>query len=547
MKIALAQINTTVGAFAENAAKIREFSRRAAAQGAELVVFPELTIPGYPPMDLVERPSFIARNRATLAELAAFTNTLNVALVVGFAEKNPSDFGKPLFNAAALLAHGEVLSVHYKSLLPTYDVFDEGRHFQPAEHRKLLPFRGRKFGLHICEDAWNNRNFWDTHLYDVDPVVDLAKLGADLLLNISGSPFYRGKGRVRREMMAEYARQFHIPVILVNQVGGNDGLIFDGRSFALNAHGETVVECRAFAEDLVVIDVERLPPPLEIEEPDEIAEIYDALTLGVRDYLAKCGFTRAVVGLSGGIDSAVTAAVAVAALGRENVLGVAMPSRHSSQHSLDDAAALARNLGVAYQVVPIVPAVDAFAHTLAPVFAGRDEDVTEENIQARLRGVTLMAISNKLGHIVLTTGNKSELAVGYCTLYGDMCGGLSVISDVPKTDVYRLAAHINRDAEIIPHNTIAKPPSAELRPGQTDQDSLPPYDVLDAILERYVEQRQSVGEIALAGFERSTVEFVARLVNRSEYKRQQGAPGLKVTPKAFGRGRRIPIAAKIDD
>jgi NAD+ synthase (glutamine-hydrolysing) len=546
MKIALAQINTTIGAFASNAAKIRDYSTRAVAQGADLIVFPELTVTGYPPMDLLDKPSFIARNLETLDEIAAFTTTIPAAVIIGFVAENPEDFGKPLFNAAALIEGGEVRAIRYKSLLPTYDVFDEGRYFQPAESRATVTFRDTRLGLHICEDAWNSQEFWDTHLYDLDPVAELAQQQADILVNISGSPFFRGKGKVRREMMAEYAKRFGLPVVLVNQVGGNDGLVFDGRSFVLNAAGETVAECRAFEEDLVVVDTAPWPAPFQPADIDEITEIHDALVLGVRDYLGKCGFRRAVIGLSGGIDSAVTAAIAVRAIGKENVRGVAMPSGYSSQHSLDDAEALAKNLDIAYHVVPIVPGVDAFKTMLAEAFTGHNEDVTEENIQARLRGVTLMAFSNKFGDIVLTTGNKSELAVGYCTIYGDMCGGLAVISDVPKTDVYRLAAYINRDAELIPNNTIVKPPSAELRPGQTDQDSLPPYDVLDAILERYVEQRQSIEEIAAAGFSPETVAFVIRLVNRNEYKRQQAAPGIKVTSKAFGRGRRIPIAANIE-
>ncbi len=546
MKIALAQINTTVGDFTSNAAKIRDYSLRAVARGADLVVFPELTITGYPPMDLLDKPSFIARNLETLDEIAAFTATIGAGVIIGFVAENPEDFGKPLFNAAALIEGGEVRAIRYKSLLPTYDVFDEGRYFQPAETRSTVTFRDTRLGLHICEDAWNSRDFWDTHLYDLDPVAELAQQQADILVNISGSPFYRGKGKVRREMMAEYAKRFGVPVVLVNQIGGNDSLVFDGHSFALNAEGEVVAECRAFEEDLVVVDTDNWPAPFHPAETDEIAEIHDALVLGVRDYLAKCGFKRAVIGLSGGIDSAVTAAIAVRAIGKENIRGVAMPSAYSSEHSLDDAAALAKNLDIAYHVVPIVPGVDAFKTMLADAFAGRPEDVTEENVQARLRGVTLMAFSNKFGDIVLTTGNKSELAVGYCTIYGDMCGGLAVISDLPKTDVYRLAAYMNRDAEIIPNNTIVKPPSAELRPGQTDQDSLPPYDVLDAILERYVEQHQSIEEIAAAGFAPETVAFVTRLVNRNEYKRQQAAPGIKVTSKAFGRGRRVPIAAKIE-
>lgn len=547
MKIALAQINTTVGAFVANAAKVRQYAVRAVSQGADLVVFPELTLPGYPPLDLLDRPAFVARNLAALDDLARFSATIDAALLVGFAAENPDDFGKPLYNAVALLEGGELRAIRYKTLLPTYDVFDEARHFEPAERREIVAWRGRRLGVCVCEDAWNSREFWDAHLYDLDPVRELAEQGAQVIINVSASPFHRGKGALRQAMLAHHAATLRLPVVLVNQVGGNDSLVFDGRSLVLDARGEVVLEANAFEEDLRIVDLDDLPPPVAPGVGDEIGDIHDALVLGVRDYLAKCGFRRAVIGLSGGVDSAVTAAVAVRALGRENVTGVAMPSKYSSRHSVEDAAELARNLGIAFHVVPIEPAVAAMMDMLTPAFGFAPHGVTEENIQARLRGVTLMAFSNQQGCMVLTTGNKSELAVGYCTLYGDMCGGLAVISDLPKTDVYRLAAYINRHQTIIPTRTITKPPSAELRPNQTDQDSLPPYDLLDAVLERYVERCQSVQEIVAEGFDRTLVEQVVRLVNRNEYKRQQAAPGIKVTPKAFGRGRRVPIAAVIED
>ncbi|MCS7079974.1 MAG: NAD+ synthase [Chloracidobacterium sp.] len=547
MKIALAQINTTVGAFVANAAKVRQYAIRAASQGADLVVFPELTLPGYPPLDLLDRPAFVARNLAALDDLARFSATIDAALLVGFAAENPDDFGKPLYNAVALLEGGELRAIRYKTLLPTYDVFDEARHFEPAERREIMAWRGHRLGVCICEDAWNSREFWEAHLYELDPVRELAEQGAQVIINVSASPFHRGKSALRRAMLAHHAAALQLPVVLVNQVGGNDSLVFDGRSMVLDARGELVLEANAFEEDLRIVDLANLPSPITPKSSDEIGDIHDALVLGVRDYLAKCGFRQAVIGLSGGIDSAVTAAIAVRALGRENVTGVAMPSKYSSQHSLEDAAELARNLGIAFHVVPIEPAVEAMMRMLTPAFGFAPHGVTEENIQARLRGLTLMAFSNQHGCMVLTTGNKSELAVGYCTLYGDMCGGLAVISDVPKTDVYRLAAYINRHQTIIPTRTITKPPSAELRPNQTDQDSLPPYDLLDAILERYIERYQSVQEIIADGFEPAVVEQVVKMVNRNEYKRQQAAPGIKVTPKAFGRGRRVPIAAVIED
>ncbi|MGQ9898584.1 MAG: NAD+ synthase [Acidobacteriota bacterium] len=546
MKIALAQINTTVGAFVSNAAKVRQYALRAASQGAQLVVFPELTIPGYPPLDLLDRPAFVARNLAALDDLVRFSATVDAALLVGFVAENPDDLGKPLYNAVALLEGGELRAIRYKTLLPTYDVFDEARHFEPAERREIICWNGYELGVCICEDAWNSREFWDAHLYEVDPVRELAEQGARVIINVSASPFHRGKGALRQAMLAHHAGTLKLPVVFVNQVGGNDSLVFDGRSLVLDAQGELVLEAHAFQEDLRIIDLANLPAPITPHVADEIADICDALVLGIRDYLGKCGFRRAVVGLSGGIDSAVTAALAVQALGSDNVTGVAMPSQYSSTHSLEDAAELARNLGIAFHVVPIETAVAAMRQTLTADFGFTPQGVTEENLQARLRGLTLMAFSNHFGALVLTTGNKSELAVGYCTLYGDMCGGLAVLSDVPKTDVYRLADYINRRQVIIPARTITKPPSAELRPNQTDQDTLPPYDLLDGILERYVERYQSVDEIVAEGFERATVEHVVKLINRSEYKRQQAALGIKVTPKAFGRGRRVPIAAVIE-
>ena len=540
MKLALAQLNTTIGDFAGNEAKVLAAYRQGVAAGADLVVCPELTTTGYPPRDLLQRRNFVAQNLALLDRLAAATGP--VGLLVGFVGVNPQRPGRELTNAVALLHEGQIRATRTKTLLPTYDVFDEDRYFQPAPDNSPFDFKGCRLGLTICEDIWNDDDFWPERRYRSNPPVDLAEAGAEILINISASPWHLGKNVTRFEMLRSLAVKTQRPVLFCNQVGGNDELVFDGASLAFNAGGELLAHGRAFAEDLLIVDTAGprvVPSPATDEEL-----IYHALVLGLRDYFQKCGFQRAVLGVSGGIDSALVAVLAVAALGPENVRAISLPSQFSSQGSLDDARVLAERLGVPYDVLPIQAAFATVRQGLQGVFAGRAEDTTEENVQARLRGVLLMAMSNKFGGLLLTTGNKSELAVGYCTLYGDMCGGLAVISDVPKTMVYRLARWINRESEIIPEASITKPPSAELRPNQTDQDSLPAYDVLDAILEAYVVQGRSPDEIVAAGFDAATVRRVVRLIDVNEYKRRQAAPGLKVTTKAFGMGRRVPIAQR---
>jgi len=540
MKIAFAQINTTVGDFAGNAARLREACKRGAALGAELVLAPELAITGYPPRDLLLKSGFIEGSLAALAELAADIG--DTALVVGHVGLNADPPGRPATNAVSLLHRGKVVATRTKSLLPTYDVFDEARYFEPATENTPVDFNGHSLGLTVCEDVWNDEDFWCDRRYRANPVEALVEQGAEFILNVSASPWHLGKHQMRADMLASLSAKVARPLLYCNAVGGNDELIFDGGSLALNAKGQPIAQGKFFAEDLVMVDTEA--SPIELSTPEDEALLHDALVLGVRDYLGKCGFRSAVIGLSGGIDSAVTAVLAVAALGKENVRGVALPSQYSSAGSLDDAQALAENLGIQYDVIPIETGFETAKQSLAPVFGDRPEDVTEENMQARLRGLLLMAMSNKFGSLVLTTGNKSELAVGYCTLYGDMCGGLAVISDVPKTMVYRLARWMNRDGEVIPASTIEKPPSAELRPDQKDEDSLPPYDVLDAILERYVVEGQSAEEIIAADFDADIVRRIARLIDLNEYKRRQAAPGLKVTSKAFGVGRRIPVAQR---
>ncbi len=542
MKLALAQINTTVGDLAGNEARIREAYARGVAAGVALVVFPELTITGYPPRDLLLKRSFVAENLAVLERLAASTNS-DTGMLVGFVSGPVNQPGREVSNGVALLRGGRVAAVRTKSLLPTYDVFDEDRYFEPAQENTPVEFAGHKIGLTICEDIWNDEDFWPERRYRRNPPMELAAAGAQILFNISASPWHLSKENTRHEMLRSLALKAKRPVVFCNQVGGNDELVFDGGSLVFNAAGELVARGRMFAEDFLVVDTEATEPVPTVKAPDEEL-VHDALVLGLRDYLHKCGFRAAVLGLSGGIDSALVGYLAAEALGRENVRGVALPSQYSSPGSLADAQALAERLGIQYDVMPIQPPFEAVKAQLATVFAGRAEDTTEENIQARLRGVMLMALSNKFGSLLLTTGNKSELAVGYCTLYGDMCGGLAVISDVPKTMVYRLARWINREREIIPAASITKAPSAELRPNQTDQDSLPPYEVLDAILDAYVVQLKSFAEIVASGVTEADARRVIRLIDFNEYKRRQAAPGLKVTSKAFGVGRRIPIAQK---
>ena len=541
MKIALAQINPTVGDLTGNEARILAAYRRGVEAGVEIVVFPELAITGYPPRDLLHKSRFIPDNLAVLERLAAATG--ETGLLVGYVGRNERQPGREATNSVALLQHGKILATRAKMLLPTYDVFDEDRYFEPAQENAPVDFNGRKIGLTICEDVWNDEAFWDERRYLRNPARELVEAGAEILFNVSASPWHLGKDRLRVEMLSSLVAQIRRPFVYCNAIGGNDELLFDGASLAFDAAGRLITQGAMFREDFLLLDTDTAAPVAPTSLADEEA-LYRALVLGVRDYFQKCGFKSAVLGLSGGIDSALTAVIAVEALGAENVRGVSLPSQYSSQGSLDDARILAENLGIRYDIVPIQPVFEPVKGQLTDIFAGRSEDTTEENIQARLRGVILMAMSNKFGSLLLTTGNKSELAVGYCTLYGDMCGGLAVISDVPKTMVYRLSEWINRDREIIPRASITKPPSAELRPDQTDQDSLPPYDVLDAILEAYVVGGKSRAEIVAAGFEQPTVERVARLIDLNEYKRRQAAPGLKITSKAFGVGRRMPIAQR---
>jgi NAD+ synthase/NAD+ synthase (glutamine-hydrolysing) len=543
VKIALGQINPTVGDFSGNAAKIVDFSRQAEAAGAGLILFPELSVCGYPPRDLVERTSFVARNRQTVEQIAV--QTQGIAVVCGLVTPAPPDAGRSAMNSAALLMDGKVAFIQSKMLLPTYDVFDEMRNFAPAKNQELFSFCGNRMALTICEDAWNDKHFWPKRLYNVDPVESLIKAGGNFVLNISASPFWIGKRELRRDMLASIARQHQVPVVLVNQVGGNDSLVFDGSSLVLNREGQVIAQGKSFEEDLIYFDSQNLSGEMHEQIVGDDASVYSALVLGTRDYMHKCGFQKAIIGLSGGIDSALTAVIATDAVGAANVIGVGMPGPYSSQGSIEDARSLAKNLGIRFELLSINPAYEAYRQTLRDVFAGQKEDVTEENLQSRARGALLMALSNKFGAIVLSTGNKSELGVGYCTLYGDMVGGLAVISDVPKTLVYRVSEYVNSRRAVIPQATLEKAPSAELRPNQKDSDSLPPYEVLDAVLEDYVEDSHPAERIAAdRGLDIELVKRVMRMVDRAEYKRQQAAPGLKISAKAFGYGRRFPIAAK---
>ncbi|MGB8731827.1 MAG: NAD+ synthase [Candidatus Sulfotelmatobacter sp.] len=543
MKIALGQINPTVGDFSGNAAKIVKFSRRAQASGAGLVLFPELSVCGYPPRDLVERYSFVARNQETVEQIAAETHGISV--ICGLVTPAESETGKSVMNSAALLQDGRVAFLQSKMLLPTYDVFDEMRNFAPAKSQSLFSFCGNRVALTICEDAWNDKMFWPKRLYTVDPIESLVRAGGNIVLNISASPFWIGKREIRRDMLAAIARHHKVPVAMVNQVGGNDSLVFDGSSIVLNAEGKIIAQGSSFEEDLIFFDSNALIGEMHQQMEGEDASVYAALVLGTRDYMRKCGFQKAIVGLSGGIDSALTAVIAADAVGSENVIGVGMPGPYSSPGSIEDARILAKNLGIRFELISIDGVFEAYQKALKEVFAGQKEDTTEENLQSRARGTLLMALSNKFGAIVLSTGNKSELGVGYCTLYGDMVGGLAVISDVPKTLVYRLSHYVNSRRPVIPQATLEKPPSAELRPDQKDSDSLPPYEILDAVLEDYVEDAHSVERIAADhGFDIEVVRRVVRMVDRAEYKRQQAAQGIKISPKAFGFGRRFPIAAK---
>lgn len=543
MNIALLQMNPKVGDLTGNADQIADGVREAAARGADLLATPELALLGYLPRDLLLNDAFIQESWHVLRDLAARLSDAPPVLV-GLAEPNRETVGRSLFNAAALLHHGEVKQTFRKSLLPTYDVFDEDRYFEPGTGSQVLELEGWKLGICICEDVWNDRDFWDRPRYHSDPIADLKSQGAQALINMSASPFTIAKQQLRERMLGNLARKHNLPIAYVNQVGGNDDLIFDGRSCGFDSDGNLIARGMAFAKDMVIVNLKTLTGKINSDDSTPEAEVWNALVLGTRDYALKCGFGRVLLGLSGGIDSALTAAIAAEALGAENVLGVMMPSPYSSAGSIEDSMVLARNLGIQTLTMPIEKIMNAFGESLSQAFVGYERDVTEENIQARIRGNLLMAMSNKYGALLLTTGNKSELAVGYCTIYGDMSGGLAVISDVPKTMVYRVSRWLNRDGELIPESIMNKAPSAELRPDQTDQDNLPPYDLLDEILLLHIEKHLGADEIIARGFSESTVRRVLHLISIAEFKRRQAAPGLKVTDRAFGIGWRMPIARK---
>ncbi len=546
MRIALGQINSTVGDLEGNTTLMLEYARRAAEGGARLVVFPELSLNGYPPRDLVEKTSFLERTEEQLQRLAEETAGLGLAVICGYVGRSNAATGKRATNSAAVLEGGRIVFRQSKALLPTYDVFDEARYFVPAERQSVFELDGLKIALTICEDAWNDKQYWYRQLYSRDPVEELARSGARLLVTINASPYNMHKRELRREMFAVTARHRSMPVVYVNQVGGNDQLVFDGSSFAMAPDGRVIAGAASFAEDLVFADLGSCSGDCHESVPDETEAVYEALVVGTRDYIRKCGFRRVLLGLSGGIDSSLTAVIAADAVGPENVTGVAMPGPFSSDHSVADARALAEALGIRFEMVPITPVYKTYLEILASPFQGWPLDVTEENLQARIRGAVLMAFSNKWNALVLTTGNKSEIAVGYCTLYGDMVGGLAVIADVPKTLVYELSRIGNRRHNgAIPENVFIKPPSAELRPDQKDSDTLPEYDVLDRVLKAYVEEYKAPAAIAEeTGVPLALVKDVINKVDRAEYKRQQAAPGLKVTTKAFGMGRRFPIAQR---
>ena len=565
MKIAIAQLNPIVGDIAANADKIINAAHRAAEAGARLLLTPELSLCGYPPRDLLLNPAFVNRLEAALDPLVEALPEA-IAVLVGTVDRNPNALTKgekPLFNSTVCLERGQTPRFFHKRLLPTYDVFDEDRYFASGTESGILTLDGLRFGISICEDLWNEDSFWGHRSYEANPIAELAQQGADLVINLSASPFCMGKQALREAMLSHTATRYSLPILYVNQVGGNDDLIFDGRSLVVSAMGQLVARGKAFEEDLLEVEYERdlcaiRSNPIAPSPQQPAEEIWGALVLGVQDYARKCGFRQVVLGLSGGIDSALVAAIAASALGAENVLGILMPSPYSSDHSISDALALAQNLGIETQKIPIVPLMEAFTHSLDPMFAGTESGLAEENIQARIRGNLLMAIANKFNRLLISTGNKSEVAVGYCTLYGDMSGGLAAIADVPKTRVYELCEWLNTAAaqvwlkqltpnaqgEIIPSNILTKPPSAELKPGQLDQDSLPPYDVLDDILYRYIDEHQSHADIVAAGHDGAIVSRVLGLVKRAEFKRQQAAPGLKITDRAFGTGWRMPIASQ---
>lgn len=541
MKIYLGQINPTVGALQANAELIRRTYDDGVKAGADVVMVPELAVTGYPPRDLIDRQFFISAALEVRDALAAMTG--KTALVFGCITRNEDWCGKPLHNTAVVAQNGRIVHEQHKCLLPTYDVFDELRYFEPGKGGKAIELAGARVGISICEDFWFDDEILGTKLYCRNPIDDLARQNIDVILNISASPFDAGKRRSRYAIFSEIAKRYRVPLVYVNQIGGNDELLFDGSSIVIDAEGETIFCAPAFEEHASLIELrgERCESVLALADDEEIGL---ALILGLRDYIRKCGFTDVVIGLSGGIDSAVTAAIAVEALGAEHVTGIAMPSQFSSQGSIDDARALAENLGVAFHIVPIQPVYEPYHTAFTNLFGVDTFDTTNENVQARIRGNLLMAWSNRTGAMVLSTGNKSELAVGYCTLYGDMCGGLALLGDVYKTMVYRVARWLNRERAVIPESSITKVPSAELRPNQTDQDTLPPYEVLDGILKLYIEEWKEVDEIAAAGFDRELVERILKLVDTNEFKRRQAAPTIRVSSKAFGNGRQMPIAQR---
>ncbi|WP_017319326.1 NAD+ synthase [Mastigocladopsis repens] len=551
MKIAIAQINPTIGDLSGNAQKILKVAQKASRYGARLLLTPELSLCGYPPRDLLLNPSFLQAMNIALEQLARDLPP-ELAVLVGTVEENlkaHTDGGKTLFNSIALLEKGRVQQVFHKRLLPTYDVFDEHRYFEPGLGANYFTLDGVHIGVTICEDLWNDEEFWGKRSYITNPIADLAILGVDFIVNLSASPYSVGKQKFREAMLKYSAVRFRQPIIYTNQVGGNDDLIFDGRSFALNRQGEIVCRASGFEQDLVFVEFEQVQQDLQLgfiapEYESEDEEIWHALVLGLRDYVRKCGFSKVVLGLSGGVDSSLVAAIATSALGQENVLGVLMPSPYSSEHSISDALALAENIGIKTHTIPIGELMQGYDKTLAELFAGTEFGLAEENLQSRIRGNLLMAISNKFGHLLLSTGNKSEMAVGYCTLYGDMNGGLAVIADVPKTRVYSICRWLNRNGEMIPQNVITKAPSAELKPGQVDQDSLPAYDILDDILQRLIHHHQSATQIVAVGHDPATVDRVIKMVARAEFKRRQAPPGLKITDRAFGTGWRMPIASQ---
>ena len=540
MKIALAQINTTIGDFAGNTEKILQFIALARQKACDLVIFPELAIPGYPPTDYIDKQDFVRSNLGKLDHIAKASE--GIGIILGYLDVNHDPGGKPFYNGAALLNEGKIISRVFKTLLPSYDVFDENRYFQPGKSNQVSHFSEKRLGITICEDIWNDKAFSHEHLYSDDPVELLVKQGLDFLINISGSPFYLGKKDLRVNILTNLARKYHIPVVYVNLVGGNDSLLFDGGSMVIDSQGNLRASAKEFEEDLITFDVETNQGDLHPSMSTDEDLIFKALCMGTRDYVSKCGFSHVALGLSGGIDSSLVACIAAQALGKENVLGVAMPSLYSSPASLEDAQLLAQRLGINFRSISISDIFQIYLKELEPSFAQYESDTTEENLQARIRGNLLMALANKFRALVLMTGNKSEMAVGYCTLYGDMCGALAVISDVPKTMVYNLARYLNRHEELIPARVITRPPSAELKPDQTDQDTLPPYDVLDDILTEYVEKNRSNADIIKKGHDPKIVQDIIRRIHLNEYKRKQAPPGLKVTTKAFGIGRRYPIA-----